>query len=216
MRFERRAIVVTAMLLGLGCSKNNDYCPGTCPLDTVFPSMTIQTFDGAASIARAKIVSGPCSHLLVHSSGEAGVQTGYAAVQVTYNGPVSIPPLCLVEVTSLAGESIVVTTSVTSSSYTQACCPYGTCCLKDNAISTHHRVVFDQPTQTVTFSASYDGGVDDAATDGPGSSDAHARDEAQASGIDSLSVTDASMETSTVDASDVIDSKVTLDESVDL
>jgi hypothetical protein len=165
MWFERRLLLATLFLASQACSSSQDNCPGQCPADSVSPSMTIETSDGVASIAKAKVVSGPCSHLLIRSAGEAGVEMGYAAVQVTYHGSTTIPPLCLVEVTALTGESTVVTTSVTATNYTQPCCPYGSCCLKSNETALHYHVEFDQPTQTVTFAPGIDGGVPDVAVD---------------------------------------------------
>jgi hypothetical protein len=137
--------------------------------------MTIETSDSAASIASAEVVSGPCAHLLIHSAGLDGAAPSYGAVQVTYNGSATIPPLCLVEVDSIFGEKVVVTTQITSRSYQQTCCLYGSCCLQANAISQHYSVTFDQAVQTVTFSPP-DGGqpVDaDSAMDASGAIDAN-------------------------------------------
>ena len=131
--------------------------------------MTIEVDGGAATIASAEVVSGPCSHLLVHSAGEAGAPTSYAAAQITYNGPSDIPPLCLIKLTSLFGDTSMVAASVTATSYDQSCCPYGSCCAKTSATTLHHRIVFDQPVQSVSFpippAPRLDGGVEDAALD---------------------------------------------------
>ena len=197
--------MLTGTLAAAGCSSSssND-CPGLCPVDSIHPTMTIQVDQvdgGTATVASAKVVSGPCSHLLAHSEGEAGAATGYAAVQVTYNGPVDVPPLCLIELTSLDGQTVMVTTSVTASTFQQACCPYGSCCSKSSAISLHHQVVFDQPTQTVSFPAppnqAVDGGAMDAASDAEGNA-------IDASGLDSAedvpeNVVEDATEDSTID-----------------
>jgi len=122
--------------------------------------MTIEVAGGTAAIAGAEVTSGPCSHLLVHSATEAGATMGYAAAQITYNGPSDIPSLCLIKLTSLDGETVVVTTSVTATSDQQPCCPVGSCCPQTSAISLHHHVVFDQPVQTISFPGAIDGGLD--------------------------------------------------------
>jgi hypothetical protein len=120
--------------------------------------MTIEVEDGTASIASAEVVSGPCARLLIHSAGEAGVPTGYAAVQVTYNGSTSIAPLCLVEVTSLRGDTTTVTTNLTISHSEHPCCPAGSCCSETSAISLHTSVTFTETVHTVAFPAPPDGG----------------------------------------------------------
>lgn len=127
--------------------------------------MTIEVAGGTAAIAGAEVTSGPCSHLLVHSATEAGATMGYAAAQITYNGPSDIPPLCLVKLTSLDGETIVATTSVTATSDPQPCCPVGSCCAQTSAISLHHHVVFDQPVLTISFPGAIDGGLGGGAAD---------------------------------------------------
>jgi hypothetical protein len=171
-------------LLAAGCSSSSSsYCPGLCPTESIHPTMTIKVEDGTASIASAEVVSGPCARLLIHSAGEAGVSTGYAAVQVTYNGSTSPPtPLCLVEVTSIKGDTTVVTTQPpTISTDKQPCCPTGSCCSETSAISLHPHVTYDQPVVTVSFPAPPDGGsndedaaqtLDNAATDGESEIDA--------------------------------------------
>ncbi len=120
---------------------------------------------GTAVVASAQVVSGPCSRLLVGSAGEAGAATAYTAVQVTYNGSVDVPPLCLVELTSLDGQTVIVTTSVTVSTFQQPCCPYGSCCSKSSAVSLHHQVVFDQPVQTISLPPPPNQGLDGGAVD---------------------------------------------------
>ena len=159
--------MLTGTLTTVGCDGSDKYCPGLCPIDSIHPTMTIEVADDVSALTRAEIVSDPCSRLLLHSAGEAGMPTGYAAVQITYNGPVDIPPLCLVELTSLDGQTVVVTTSVTVSQYEQPCCPGGGCCPKTSAVSLHKQVVFDQPVQTVGFPIppGLDGGATDAALD---------------------------------------------------
>jgi hypothetical protein len=122
--------------------------------------MTIEVAGGAASIASAEIANGPCARLLIHSAVEAGAPAGYAAAQITYNGPFDIPPLCVIKLTSLDGATVVVATSVTATSSQSPCCPYGSCCQESSAISLHHRVVFDQPVQTISFPGTIDGGLD--------------------------------------------------------
>ena len=162
--------------------------------------MTIQVDQvdgGTAAVASAQVVSGPCAHLLVGSAGEAGVATGYAAVQVTYNGSVDIPPLCLVELTSLDGQTVIVTTPVTATTFQQPCCPYGSCCSKSSAISLHHQVVFDQPVQTISFPTPPDQGLDgggpDAALDAVGNT-------TDASGLDSTEdIPEGAVEDASVD-----------------
>lgn len=168
--------MLAGAIAAVGCSSSssND-CPGLCPVESIHPTMTIQVDQvdgGTAAVASAQVVSGPCAHLLVRSAGEAGVATGYAAVQVTYNGSVDVPPLCLVELTSLDGQTVIVTTSVTASTFQQPCCPNGSCCSKSSAASLHHQVVFDQPVQTISFptppNQGLDGGGPDAALDAVG------------------------------------------------
>lgn len=158
---------MAGILAAVSCSGSSNYCPGLCPVESIHPTMTIQIDGGMATVASAKVVSGPCSHLLIHSAGEVGVATGYAAVQVTYNGAVDIPPLCLVELTSLDGQTVVVTTSVTVSTHDQPCCSSGSCCPQTSAVSLHHQVAFDQPEQTISFPIlpGLDGGIADTALD---------------------------------------------------
>ena len=203
-----RFALLTGVLFAAGCSSSG-YCPGLCPAESIYPTMTIEVAGGAASVASAKIISGPCAHLLVHSSGEAGVTTGYAAVQVTYNGPSDIPPLCLVELTSLEGETVVVTTSVTASGYEQPCCPYGSCCPKSSAISLHHHVVFDQPTQTISFPGTPDGGRDDGTGD-------LAQDVPQATEVETIDLADE-IDGGAVDAADedAVDAGMPIDVPID-
>jgi hypothetical protein len=123
--------------------------------------MTIEVAGGATLLASAKIVGGPCSHLLVRSSGEAGVPTGYAAVQVTYNGATTSPlPLCLIEVTSLDGQVADVTAEAKATTLEQACCPAQTCCAKAQAVTVHHAVAFTQAVQTVSFAPLDAGALD--------------------------------------------------------
>jgi hypothetical protein len=165
-------VLIGVFFFTAACGNDSGYCPGLCPVDRTFPTMTIEVAGGAATIASSEIVSGPCTRLLVHSAGEAGAPAGYAAAQITYNGPSDIPPLCLVKLTSLYGDTSVVTASVSATSYEQPCCPYGSCCPKASAITQHLRVVFDQPVQTVSFpippSPQLDGGVEDTALDAAG------------------------------------------------
>lgn len=169
----RFAVLTGVFSFTAACGNNSEPCPGLCPVDSTFPTLTIEVAGGAAVIASTEIISGPCARLLVHSAGEAGTQTGYAAAQITYNGPTDIPPLCLIQLTSLYGDTTVVTASVTVSSYQQPCCPYASCCPQTSAITLHHRVVFDQPVQTISFpippGPSLDGGDLDAALDTEGS-----------------------------------------------
>jgi hypothetical protein len=136
--------------------------------------MTIAVVGGTASIASAEIISGPCTYLLTHSAGEAGAQPSYAGAQVTYNGPSETPPLCRIKLTSLDGETIIVTASVTATSYQQPCCPYGSCCAQSSAVTVHHHVVFDQPAQAITFPGppqQLDGGAADTVQDVPQATD---------------------------------------------
>jgi hypothetical protein len=163
------AVLTGVVFFTAACGSNNGYCPGLCPVESTLPTMTIAVGGGDAIIASAEIVSGPCSRLLVHSAGEAGTPTGYASAEITYNGPSDIPPLCLVKLTSLYGDTTVVTASLTATSYQQPCCPYGSCCARTSAVTLHHRVVFDQAVQTISFPMSpeqkLDGGAEDAALD---------------------------------------------------
>jgi hypothetical protein len=163
MELRRCIYVLTGILLTAACGSSEN-CPGVCPLDDVNPRMIIATSDGAAIIANARVVSGPCVHLLLHSAGEAGTPTGYSEVQVTYNGSTSIPPLCLVEVTSLFGESTVITTSVAVNRSRQLCCLKGSCCPKTGEGKEHVQVEFTQSRQTVAF-AIPDSGVDSESSD---------------------------------------------------
>lgn len=161
--------VIAVAIFTATCSSSSGYCPGICPGESTFPTMSIAVDGGTASIASAEIISGPCTYLLTHSAGEAGAQPSYAGAQVTYNGPSETPPQCQIKLTSLDGEPIIVTASVTATSYQQPCCPYGRCCTQTSAITVHHRVVFDQPAQTISFpnppAQDLDGGAVDAALD---------------------------------------------------
>ena len=149
---RRVGIFTAALLVAAGCGGSDSYCPGRCAVDSTHPTMTIEVAGGAALLASAKIVGGPCSHLLVGSSGEAGVPIGYAAVQVTYNGATTSPlPLCLIEVTSLDGQVTDVTAEAKATSLEQTCCPAQTCCAKAQAVTVHHSVAFTQAVQTVAF-----------------------------------------------------------------
>jgi hypothetical protein len=167
------AVLIGVHLLTAACGSGSGDCPGLCPVESTFPTMTIEVDGGAAAIASIEMISGPCSRLLVHSAGEAGTPTGYAAAQITYNGPFDNPPPCSIKLTSLVGDTAFVTAALTASSYQQPCCPYGTCCPQTSAITLHHRVVFDQPVQTIAFpmppGPSLDGGDLDAAADAEGS-----------------------------------------------
>jgi hypothetical protein len=160
MGLRLRFVLLAGAVATVNCSNGSNDCPGLCPVETIHPTMTIQVDGGVAAVASAKVVSGPCSHLLVHSAGEAGASASYAAVEVTYNGAVDIPPLCLVELTSLDGQTVVVTTSVTVSTSQLPCCPHGSCCSKSSVVSLHHQVVFDQPVQSISFPPAPDQGLD--------------------------------------------------------
>jgi hypothetical protein len=201
---------LTGALLALACSSGSTaYCPGLCPIESIFPTMTIEVAGGAASIASAEVTSGPCAHLLIHSAGEDGAPSGYAAAQITYNGPFDIPPLCVIKLTSLDGATVVVATSVTATSSQSPCCPYGSCCQESSAISLHHHIVFDQPVQTISFPGMIDGGVD-------GGADAAAQDVPQAAesgGVDSAEAIDAGQ----FDAADesALDGETAIDASLD-
>jgi hypothetical protein len=171
--FPRRLILsLAASWLALGCSKNaDDNCPGLCPDETLAPTMTISTADGAASIARAKVVSGPCTQVLRRSEGEVGEPTGYASVQVIYGSgsaqlPQSsdVPPLCIVTLTSLWGDVESLSVGVKVVPFEKACCPYGTCCPKtEDALTRRYHVEFAQPTQTISFQPGPDAGASDTA-----------------------------------------------------
>jgi len=132
--------------------------------------MTINVSGGTAAIANAEIISGPCSYLLIHSAGEAGAQHSYAATQITYTGPSDTPPPCMIRLTSLYGDSAMVTASLSTTDYEKPCCPTGSCCAQTGTTTLHQRVVFDQPTQTISFPipSGLDGGADDAALDAEG------------------------------------------------
>jgi len=163
-------VLTSVFFFTVACGKGaSGDCPGLCPVENTNPTMTIEVAGGAAAIASAKVISGPCSHLLVHSDSEAGAPTRYATAQITYNGPADIPPLCLIQLTSIAGDTQVVTATVTATSDQQPCCPLGSCCPAESAITIHPRVVFDQPVQTISFpiriGLGLDGGEVDAALD---------------------------------------------------
>ena len=172
MVLRRHFAVVACAILAASCGDNRGFCPGLCPGNEAFPTMIIEVDRGAASIATAKIISGPCSHLLTRSAGEAGAPTGYAAAQITYNGPSDVVPSCLVQLTSLAGAVVVVTASATATTVEQPCCPFASCCAEANANAAQHRVVFDQPLLTVVFPEAprqvLDGGVPDFGLDAEG------------------------------------------------
>ena len=164
-----RLATFSCVLLATACGDKGGYCPGLCPTDSTFPTRTIEVDDGSATIASAEVVGGPCSHLLLRSEGEAGAPTGYAAAQITYYGPAENPATCQVKLTSLFGDTSVVTMRAIATSYEAACCPLGSCCVQTSAITIHKRVVFDQPAQTISFpTPSVDGGAVDAASDAPG------------------------------------------------
>jgi len=163
------ALLTAVFFFTTACGSKSDHCPGLCPPDSTFPTMAIEVTGGAATIASAEIMSGACARLMVRSEGEAGAPKGYAAAQVTYNGTIDVPAPCLIKLTSLFGDTAVVTASLTASGYQQACCPVGSCCPQASAIMLHARVVFDQPVQTISFpippGPSLDGGELDAALD---------------------------------------------------
>jgi hypothetical protein len=183
--------------LASGCSKNEDNCPGLCPDENATPTMTIRAADGAASIASAKVVSGPCTAILLRSEGEVGVPTSYAEVQVSYHWPTDIPPLCIVDVTSRYGQVESVSVQAKSKAYAQPCCPYGTCCPKtQDALTQRYHMDFDPKVETVSFPPPPDGGMNSDAKD---ANDAPANDDSQ--GIDSASIDGAALEVSALDAS---------------
>ena len=159
--------MMTSALVAAACSSSGGYCPGLCPAESTFPTMTIEVDGGTASIASARIVSGPCSYLLIHSEGEAGAQHSYAAAQITYTGPSDTPPLCRIGLTSVYGNSAEVTASLSATSQEEPCCPYGSCCAKNGATPLHRIVAFDWPTQTISFPVppGLDGGIADAILD---------------------------------------------------
>jgi hypothetical protein len=161
----RKLICAPLLLLFSACSETSDNCPGLCPDENIPPSMTISTEDGLPTIASAKILSGPCSHILIRSSGEVGVPTTYAAVQVTYNGPRDLAPLCIVELTSRYGQVEGITAEAKATQYQQTCCPYATCCPAASTVTQHRHVEFLPPTKTVSFPPPPDGGAADGALD---------------------------------------------------
>lgn len=161
-----RVAIFTGALVSASCGGDSGYCPGLCSLDRTHPTMTIEVAGGAAVLASAEVVGGPCSRLLVRSSGEAGAPTGYAAVQVTYNGPTTNPlPMCIVRVTALDGQQLDVNAEAGAASSQQACCPAGTCCPKAQAVKIHQTVTFAQVVKTISFAA-IDGGAIDGGLDG--------------------------------------------------
>ena len=207
VRVWRVAIFTAALLLAAGCGGGDSYCPGRCTVDTTHPTMTIEVAGGAALLASARIVGGPCSSLLVRSSGEAGAPTGYAAVQVTYNGTTTSPlPLCLIEVTSLDGQVTDVTAEATATSLQQACCPTQACCAKNQAVTIHHAVAFTKPVQTVTFEP-VDGGALDAGAqlDSGTAVDTNGDDAPIASTSDTSGSADEDIEAAPVDSGAALD-----------
>jgi len=202
---------LTATWLAFGCGKGDDNCPGLCPDETLMPTMTIRAADGAASIASAKVVGGPCTAMLLRSAGEVGVPTSYSEIQVTYDGPREISPLCIVEVTSRWGQVEAIAPQVKSRAYTQTCCPYGTCCPKtEDALTQRYHLEFDPKTQTISFPPPPDGGAgDDAADagDAPANADLLDRDasDVDVGTIDSLSVDVQELDASAVDEADEMD-----------
>lgn len=182
MFLRRLMLPLTATCVALGCSGESAHCPGMCSDETAIPTMTIEADDRAASIASARVVSGPCTAILLQSEGEAGVPTSYARVQVTYHWPTDVPPLCIVELSSRSGQVESVAVQVKAKAYTQACCPYGTCCAKtQDALTQRYRMEFEQRTVTVSFPPPPDGGIrDDAADlDAADANDAPAKDDSQ-------------------------------------
>jgi hypothetical protein len=182
--------------------------------------MTISTADGAASIARAQVKGGPCTTLLIRSAGEAGIPTSYGAVQVTYNGPYdqSPLPLCIVDVTSILGQTEGLSIEVTSREHEQACCPYGTCCPKESLVTRNYRVEFKEPTQTISFPPPPDGGLDDVASDAaqlaPEVGDDTRLPDLDAAGVDGTDIDATGLDTLEIDAP-TIDSTQELDLAVD-
>jgi hypothetical protein len=169
--------------------------------------MTIEVAGGAALLASARIVGGPCSHLLVRSSGEAGVPTGYAAVQVTYNGPTTSPlPLCLIEVTSLDGQVTDVTAEARVTSVEQACCPAQTCCAKGQAVTVQHVVAFTKDKQIVTFEPVDAGALESGAQLDAGAALDAAGDDVPMSGtFDTSELLDAAMDAALDDGGAALD-----------
>jgi hypothetical protein len=218
--FLRRMILpLTATWLALGCGKDDGNCPGLCPNEAVLPTITVSAADGAASIASAKVLSGPCTAMVLHSAGEVGVPTSYAQVQVTYDGARDILPLCTVEITSRYGQVEAISVQVKSREYTQTCCPYGTCCPKtDDALRQRYHLAFDPNTQTVSFPPPPDGGTQDDAADaaadaedsrdlGSSSVDAGSVDagDLDADGVDAAPLDGVDLDASAIDAADQMD-----------
>ncbi len=157
------AMAITCLAVGCGGGGGSGSCPGMCPDEPWPPTMTITTADGTASIASATVANGPCAVLSFASAGEAGAPTSYAAVRVSYAGPRTIPPpMCVIELTSVAGGAVDLGVHVTSSADQQLCCPYQSCCPGADAATVIYRVVFDPVTVTVSFPPSPDGGGADA------------------------------------------------------
>jgi len=144
--------------LAVSACGDEEHCPGQCPAPGV-PTLTIKTADGTASIASAKVLGGPCVHLLCDSAGEAGVPAGYATARITCSGASENPPPCLVELTSLAGDRVQVTAQAKSPGTEVACCAYGSCCPRLDTIRLHGEVVFDPPLVTIAFAPGVDGGL---------------------------------------------------------
>ncbi len=218
----RRLLVPATALLLLACGKSGGNCPGQCTDDTVLPTTTITTDDSSASIASARITGGPCTLVLIRSSGEVGAPVSYGAVQVAYNGPrdTAVPPMCIVELTSASGQVNTLSPKLISQARPETCCPYGSCCLADASVFTHYRVQFDQPTLSVSFPPVPDGGsgqdADDAAPDAPASDEAPPNLDGGSSHIDVLDIVDsADLDSSAIDASTVDAESVDSAEAVD-
>ncbi len=199
--------VATTMLF-CACGGSDDNCPGLCPDESAVPTMTISTDDGSASIASAKILNGPCTYLLLRSSGEAGMPTHYAEVRLIYSGPRATSSECQVELTSRFGQTAVITAELAVRVSQQTCCPYGTCCPAADTVAQLHHAEFVPPTQSVSFPAPPDAGTGDGAVDaaldaaadvaGDGPNQSEAID-ANPSGVDLAQVDSPSLESGALD-----------------
>ena len=158
-------LAMAAIWLTAGCGSKGGGCPGMCPDEPWPPTMTITTADGTASIASATVANGPCAVLLFESAGEVGVPESYAAVRVSYSGPRDIPPICVIELTSVSGGIEDLGVHITSSASQEICCPYGACCPDTDAATVLYHVVFDPAAVTVSFPPAPDGGTADDGAD---------------------------------------------------
>lgn len=168
MTLVMRCLVVwLASLLSLGmsaCSSEETVCPGH--VDPMGPSQVqIQTSDGAASIAAAKVIQGGCS---VYLPGLLDAAPGVSSVTVS-RGYVDKGDPCVLEIVAVNGSSVVVTAAATYQELGSGlhCVGNSNCCPK-SSLETYSvsRWEFTQTVIRVSFDAAVHAGFDAGAVDG--------------------------------------------------